>query len=82
MIKVLFLGLVVMYYMPPIEHEEFVYEEVPYTMLVSKPITLRVPVSFSQFFTHVRPRDTSGFATLRYLPTSAKWNPAHVFGMC
>jgi hypothetical protein len=82
MIKVLILGLVVSYYMPPIEHEVFVYGDAPYAMLVSKPDSLEVPVSFSQLLTHARPRDTSGFATLSYLPTSANGSDAHIFGVC
>lgn len=82
MIKVLILGLVVAYYMPPIEHEVLVYGDVPYTMLVSKPPSLKVPVAFSQLLLHARPSDTSGFATLSYLPTSANGTLHTFLGMC
>lgn len=71
-----------MFYMSPIEHEVFVYGEVPYKMLVSKPASLQVPVAFSQLLTHVRPQQVSEFATLTYLPTSANGIVAHIFGVC
>lgn len=80
---VLTLGLVVaLYFAPPFEHEVVVFSDAPYVMLVQGPYHLTVPVAWIRLFSPPRPTYPARFTTLTYLPTSAKWDPAHVFGMC
>lgn len=80
---VLILGLaVVFYFAPPFEHEVVVYSDAPYVMLVQQPHPLTVDVAWIHRFTPPRPDFTSRTTTLTYLPTSAKKDPAHIFGMC